>query len=267
MLFINFAIRLVLITANIFLLVMGLFWEIEYFTLINLAVILIIQLFFLIRKFNVLNRKLLIFFESIKSDDSGFIFQKETGSRNLDAIYRNFGDINRKINELKIENIRSNLHYQKLVEHVNTGIIQFDDNGNVDLINDHKARIHKNYKRIEQVYKHVLIPGSKATEAKKETTGWKTDFQRLKLAKDLAVDIDKGTGVFSEHQKVSGKVEILADKRSQMQARLEASRQFGIVEHGDVEVIEDGSDNVNKPQIEAKQGKNTDTASPPDDDN
>ncbi len=133
--FINFAIRLILITANIFLLVMGLFWGVEYFTLINLAVILIIQLFFLIRKFNLLNRKLLIFFESIKSDDSGFIFQKETGSRNLDAIYRNFDDINRKINELKIENIRSNLHFQKLVEHVNTGIIQFDDNGNVELIN------------------------------------------------------------------------------------------------------------------------------------
>ena len=133
--FINFAIRLILITANIFLLVMGIFWEIEYFTLINFAVILIIQLYFLIRKFNVLNRKLLIFFESIKSDDSGFIIQEETGSRNLDAIYRNFGDINRKINELKIENLKSNLHFQKLVEHVNTGIIQFDDNGNVELIN------------------------------------------------------------------------------------------------------------------------------------
>ena len=46
--YINFAIRLILITANIFLLVMGLFWEIESFTLINLAVLLIIQLFFLI---------------------------------------------------------------------------------------------------------------------------------------------------------------------------------------------------------------------------
>ena len=100
--YINFAIRLILITANIFLLLLGLFWEIEYFTLINLAVILIIQLFFLIRKFNVLNRKLLTFFESIKSDDSGLIFQKETGCRNLDALYRNFGDINQKINELKI---------------------------------------------------------------------------------------------------------------------------------------------------------------------
>lgn len=133
--YINFAIRLILITANIFLLVMGLFWEIEYFTLINLAVILIIQLFFLIRKFNVLNRKLLNFFESIQSDDSGFIIQKETGSRSLDAIYQNFGDINRKINELKVENIKSNLHFQKLVEHVNTGIIQFDDNGNVEVIN------------------------------------------------------------------------------------------------------------------------------------
>jgi len=133
--YIDFTIRIVLITTNIFFLVWGLFQEIENFTLINLAAILTIQVFFLIRKFNVLNRKLLIFFESIKSDESGFIIQKETGSRNLDAIYRNFGDINRKINELKIENIRSNLHFQKLVEHVNTGIIQFDDKGNVELIN------------------------------------------------------------------------------------------------------------------------------------
>jgi two-component system nitrogen regulation sensor histidine kinase NtrY len=133
--YINFAIRLILITANIFLLVLGLFWEIEYLTLINLIVILIIQLFFLIRKFNLLNSELLSFFESIRSHDSGLIFQKKTGDGKLDAIYRHFDDINLKINEIKIESIKSNLHFQNLVEHVNTGIIQFDDKGNVEVIN------------------------------------------------------------------------------------------------------------------------------------
>jgi two-component system nitrogen regulation sensor histidine kinase NtrY len=133
--YINFAIRLILITANIFLLVLGLFWEIEYFTLINLIVILIIQLFCLIRKFNLLNRELLTFFESIRSHDSGLIFQKKTGDGKLDAIYRHFDDINLKINEIKIESIKSNLHFKNLVEHVNTGIIQFDDKGNVEVIN------------------------------------------------------------------------------------------------------------------------------------
>jgi two-component system nitrogen regulation sensor histidine kinase NtrY len=133
--YINFAIRLILITANIFLLVLGLFWEIEYLTLINLIVILIIQLFYLFRKFNLLNSELLTFFESIRSHDSGLIFQKKTGDGKLDAIYRHFDDINLKINKIKIESIKSNLHFQNLVEHVNTGIIQFDDKGNVEVIN------------------------------------------------------------------------------------------------------------------------------------
>ena len=133
--YINFAIRLILITANIFLLVLGLFWEIEYLTLINLIVILIIQLFYLFRKFNLLNSELLTFFESIRSHDSGLIFQKKTGDGKLDAIYRHFDDINLKINEIKIESIKSNLHFQNLVEHVNTGIIQFDDKGNVEVMN------------------------------------------------------------------------------------------------------------------------------------
>ena len=133
--YINFAIRLILITANIFLLVLGLFWEIEYLTLINLIVILIIQLFYLFRKFNLLNSELLTFFESIRSHDSGLIFQKKTGDGKLDAIYRHFDDINLKINKIKIESIKSNLHFQNLVEHVNTGIIQFDDKGNVEVMN------------------------------------------------------------------------------------------------------------------------------------
>ena len=133
--YINFAIRLILITANIFLLVLGLFWEIEYLTLINLIVILIIQLFYLFRKFNLLNSELLTFFESIRSHDSGLIFQKKTGDGKLDAIYRHFDDINLKINKIKIESIKSNLHFQNLVEHVNTGIIQFDDKGNIEVMN------------------------------------------------------------------------------------------------------------------------------------
>jgi len=133
--YINFAIRLILLTANIFLLVLGFLRGIEYLTLINLAVLLIIQLFLLVRKFNSLNKELLRFFESIESDDSGLIFQKKTGNKNLDAIYRNFDSINRKINKIKVESIKSNLHFQTLVEHVNTGIIQFDDKGNVEVIN------------------------------------------------------------------------------------------------------------------------------------
>ncbi len=133
--YINFTIRLILLTVNIFLLLLGLFREIENFTLINLSVLLIIQLVLLIRKFNLLNKELLKFFESIQSDDSGLIFKKKTGDRKLNAIYRNFDEINRKINEIKAQNIKSNLHFQNLVEHVNTGIIQFDDEGNVEVIN------------------------------------------------------------------------------------------------------------------------------------
>lgn len=133
--YINFAIRLILLTVNIFLLVLGLFREIENFTLINLSVLLIIQLFLLMRRFNLLNKELLRFFESIKYDDSGLIFQRKTGDRKLDAIYRHFDEINRKINEVKVQNVKSNLHFQNLVEHVNTGIIQFDDEGNVEVIN------------------------------------------------------------------------------------------------------------------------------------
>jgi len=133
--YINFTIRLILLTANIFLLILGFLRGIEYLSLINLAVLLFIQLFLLIRKFNLLNKELLRFFESIESDDSGLIFQKKTGNKNLDAVYQNFESINRKINEIKLENIKSNLHFQNLVEHINTGIIQFDDKGNVEVIN------------------------------------------------------------------------------------------------------------------------------------
>lgn len=157
--YINFAIRLILLTTNIFLLVLCLFQEIEYITIINLAGLLVIQLILLIRKFNLLNKELLAFFESIQSDDSGLIFQENTGDRKLDAIYHHFDKINRKINEIKVQTVKSNLHFQNLVEHVNTGIIQFDDRGNVEVINKVAKKFFKcgdinNLKNLDQ-----KIPG------------------------------------------------------------------------------------------------------------
>jgi len=133
--YVNFTIRLVLLTTNIFLLVYGLLKEIEFFTIINLGILLIIQLFLLIRKFNLLNRELLVFFESIKSDESGLMFQKKTGNKDLDELYSKFDEINHKISKVKAESIKSNQHFQNLVEHVNTGIIQYDEKGNIDVIN------------------------------------------------------------------------------------------------------------------------------------
>lgn len=96
----------------------------------------------------------------------------------------------------------------------------------LDPINNERARLAKKFNKINRVSDHILKAGSKATETKKEIPGWKTDFQRLKLAKDLGIDILKGSGVLRERTETPP--ESLEEKRLTVVHKLELAQQYGV---------------------------------------
>jgi len=101
-------------------------------------------------------------------------------------------------------------------------LINLNKSGDIDdPVNSHRARLQANFKKHEQVYREILKPGSK----KKGTDGWKTNHERLKLAKDTAIALDKGLGVLRE--RTEHKVESFEAKRLTVVNRLELAQQYG----------------------------------------
>lgn len=91
----------------------------------------------------------------------------------------------------------------------------------VDCVNGHRLRLQKNFKRIEDVYSFILKPGSKKTG----TDGWKTNHERLKLAQNTAIQLDKGLGVLRERTETPP--ESFEDKRLTVVHKLELATQYG----------------------------------------
>jgi nitrogen fixation/metabolism regulation signal transduction histidine kinase len=129
-------IRVILFTATIAVMTYTLFELEAIFAFFVLFGLLILQLYELFHYLEITNRKLTRFLESIKYSDfvSTFTSDSQLGS--------SFRDLNVAFNEV-LEAFRltraekeAHLHYlHTIVEHVNTGLLAFDTEGNVELIN------------------------------------------------------------------------------------------------------------------------------------
>lgn len=136
-----------------------------------------------------------------------------------------------------------------------------------DPVNSHRARLQENFKRIEDVYEHILMPGRHETPKRKAVDGWKTNHERLKLAQTTAIQLDKGLGVLVD--RTEQKIESFEEKRLTVVNRLELAAQYGaeIPQAIQAEYVDITPDDTNKPQISAKQPANTDTPCPSRDNN
>jgi signal transduction histidine kinase len=130
-------VRVSLLIASILLFAYLLYHVSKIVTLILLGVLIIILVFELIRYVEVTNKKLSRFLESIRYSDfsSGFAYDNKLG--------RTFRELNRAFNEV-IDAFRQaraekeeNLNYlNTVVQHVGTGLLSFNTEGEIKLINN-----------------------------------------------------------------------------------------------------------------------------------
>lgn len=149
--------------------------------------VLVIQVVLFIRYMNRLNLDLYNFFSAIRNDDSSIVYERMAPSKSFIGLYKCFDDINQKIRNLKIETVNRNLYLQNLIEHVGIGLMSFDSNGNVEIINSAARNLLqippvKNINRLEKIDKSLpdklkqLPPGSQFL------INYKTDNELLKIA-------------------------------------------------------------------------------------
>ncbi len=84
---------------------------------------------YLISYLNRTNTNIRFFFDSVRNDDSNLSFPVENKSGSLRELHQSMNNVNRQIQELKIENAQQEQYFQKILEHLATGIITFDNNG------------------------------------------------------------------------------------------------------------------------------------------
>lgn len=92
-------------------------------------VILTISAVNLVTFLNSVNRKIRYFFDSVRNDDSNLSFAVEEKNKTVREIYISMNNVNRQIQDLKIENRNQEQYFRTLIEHLAIGIITFDRKG------------------------------------------------------------------------------------------------------------------------------------------
>jgi nitrogen fixation/metabolism regulation signal transduction histidine kinase len=95
----------------------------------------------LISYLNRTNRNIRYFFDSVRNDDSNLTFPVDNISGNLKVLHASMNNVNRQIQQLKIENRQQEQYFQKILEHLATGIITYDSKGFIHHANSAAKRL------------------------------------------------------------------------------------------------------------------------------
>ncbi len=91
--------------------------------------VILLVIFNLIGYLNGTNRKISYFLDSVKNDDSTLSFPTHVNDITIKELHEGFNNVNKQIQQLKIESRQQEQYYQTLLEHVATGILTFDPQG------------------------------------------------------------------------------------------------------------------------------------------
>ncbi len=128
-LYLNILLRLLLILAISVLFGYLIARDESFRYLILCLIIIIVMTVSLISYLNGTNEKIMLFFDSVRNDDSTLSFTTIEKNKTLREIYLSMNKVNHQIQQLKIENRKQEQYFQILIEHIATGIVTYDNDG------------------------------------------------------------------------------------------------------------------------------------------
>ena len=117
-----------------------------YYTLTSIICLIVFQAWMLVNKVNKTNMDLERFFSSVYDHDSSVRFPESNANNSFRKLYDRMNHLNRIIQNIKIENERTSHFLQHVVDHVDVGLLAFDEKGNIKIYN----RAAKRYINIQQ---------------------------------------------------------------------------------------------------------------------
>jgi len=138
----NVVLRVILLSVTIFLALLGYFNDVLPIAL-ALGLLLIYQIYAFIRYADKTNRDLTRFFEAIKYSDFAVHFRDERMGKSFSELRTVLADVIDTFQKTRAEKEEHFQYLQTVVQHVGIGVIVFQSNGEVDLINAAAKRLLK----------------------------------------------------------------------------------------------------------------------------
>ena len=138
---INIYVRITFLLATIFLLAYVVFVAINEVNAFFLSLIVITQIYLLVRALDKTNKEIAGFLSSIKYDDFSHTYPTKGNSASMDALYSEFNNVIKKFREIRAEK-EANYHYfRTIVQHVGIGLVTFNKTGDIQIINSSAKRL------------------------------------------------------------------------------------------------------------------------------
>lgn len=137
----NILFRILLIAAVSFGIGACVFSEQPLLAGIILLLILTILIINLIHYQNKINEQINYFFEAVRNEDFSLTYPALKGDKILEKLNRNLNNVNKQIQQIKINNQQQEQYFRALLDHVGTGILTFDEKGFVIHANSYVKRL------------------------------------------------------------------------------------------------------------------------------
>ena len=128
-------VQVLLIAATPLLIILAFVKRHLLITPVGLLIIWILQIIYLVYYLGRTNRDLARFLFAFKHDDSTMVFNSETIDSNFRDLHTGFNNILNSFEEIKIEKEKDSIFFQKAIEHVGIGILSYNQNDRILLIN------------------------------------------------------------------------------------------------------------------------------------
>ncbi|MGB3468364.1 MAG: ATP-binding protein [Cyclobacteriaceae bacterium] len=146
----NILIRVGILILTIFLFTHLLYNDSIIFTIFVVFILILIQVSLLVSFLDKSNKEVVGFLESIKYDDFSHTYPQRRDNSSLSLLYREFNNVIKKFREIRAEKEAQHHYLKTIVQHVGIGIITFDDEGEVQIINTAAKRL-LNLKMIKNI--------------------------------------------------------------------------------------------------------------------
>ena len=133
--------RLILLALTIYLLVYLLHSTELYATIVIVAVVIIFQIYGLIRLMETTNRRLTTFLEAIRYADFSQSFKGTELGRSYRKLNEAFAEVMKNFQRIRGEKEENYRYLQTVVQHVGVGLIAYDKSGKIELINTAAKRL------------------------------------------------------------------------------------------------------------------------------
>jgi nitrogen fixation/metabolism regulation signal transduction histidine kinase len=202
--YVNVVVRIILLTANCMVFAFAWYGTGNYFTLINLGLLILLQTILFIYYLNKTNRDLAYFFDSIRDEETGITFNRT--KRKFKNIYSLMDEVNDRIKAMRAKYAAQDQYFKTIIEHIQTGLVSFGQDGKVDIMNSATKKmlglkaIHKidSFNKVEEGLGDVLAAIS-PSEKKLVCVHKNNEMVHLSLDCTVIKFIDKELKIITFH--------------------------------------------------------------------